>query len=112
MQNGEHHRNRTWRPACSTGSLVLAGAAVIKTLLEAAEHTIEEAVTAVRASQAREVAQAAHILKGSCANVETDRLRGLCQQLENLGNFRVATTRFRSVGGNERRIRPCAHGTS
>ena len=37
------------------------------------------------AYQAREVAQAAHILKGSCSNEGADRLRGLCQQLEKLG---------------------------
>ena len=58
---------------------------VVKTFLETSERTIEKAETAIHTSQAAELAQAAHSLKGSCSNLGATRLRELCQQLENLG---------------------------
>jgi len=45
----------------------------------------EKAVAALRSSQATDLEEAAHKLKGSCSNLGAARLRDLCQQLEKLG---------------------------
>jgi HPt (histidine-containing phosphotransfer) domain-containing protein len=39
----------------------------------------------LRSSQATDLEEAAHKLKGSCSNLGAARLRDLCQQLEKLG---------------------------
>ena len=83
-RTGPLPRATNLQPLIDTGLETIVPS-VIRTFLETAERTIEEATVAVRASQAVEVALAAHILKGSCSNLGAARLRELCQQLENLG---------------------------
>jgi two-component system sensor histidine kinase/response regulator len=58
---------------------------LIEIFLDTAPHDIEKAVAALRSSQATDLEEAAHKLKGSCSNLGAARLRDLCQQLEKLG---------------------------
>jgi two-component system sensor histidine kinase/response regulator len=58
---------------------------LIEIFLETAPRDIEKAVAALRSSQATDLEEAAHKLKGSCSNLGAARLRDLCQQLEKLG---------------------------
>ncbi|HET9377171.1 MAG TPA: response regulator [Chthoniobacterales bacterium] len=58
---------------------------LIEIFLETAPRDIERAATALRGSNATELEEAAHKLKGSCGNLGAARLRDLCQQLEKLG---------------------------
>jgi two-component system, sensor histidine kinase and response regulator len=58
---------------------------LIEIFLETAPRDIEKAATALRGSDATELEEAAHKLKGSCGNLGAARLRDLCQQLEKLG---------------------------
>jgi len=58
---------------------------LIEIFLETAPRDIEKAGGALRSSQATDLEDAAHKLKGSCSNLGAARLRDLCQQLEKLG---------------------------
>jgi signal transduction histidine kinase/DNA-binding response OmpR family regulator len=58
---------------------------LVEIFLDTAPHDIEKAVAALRSSQATDLEEAAHKLKGSCSNLGAARLRDLCQQLEKLG---------------------------
>jgi two-component system, sensor histidine kinase and response regulator len=58
---------------------------LIEIFLETAPRDIEKAGGALRSSQAADLEDAAHKLKGSCSNLGAARLRDLCQQLEKLG---------------------------
>ena len=58
---------------------------LIEIFLDTAPRDIEKAVAALRSSQATDLEDAAHKLKGSCSNLGAARLRDLCQQLEKLG---------------------------
>ena len=55
---------------------------LIEIFLETAPRTIEAARKALNDPQARELAQAAHLLNGSCGNFGAERLRELCSRLE------------------------------
>jgi HPt (histidine-containing phosphotransfer) domain-containing protein len=81
---------------------------LITLFLERAPRTIETAETALRASHASELTRAAHDLKGSCSNLGANRLRQLCQQLEDLGqseSLQTAPEVFRSVEAEFARVR-------
>jgi HPt (histidine-containing phosphotransfer) domain-containing protein len=58
---------------------------LIEIFLESAPRDIEKATAALCNSQATDLEEAAHKLKGSCSNLGAARLRDLCQQLEKLG---------------------------
>jgi len=77
-------------PATNLQSIVDAGMGdiiprLIEIFLETAPLDIEKARAALRSSQATDLEEAAHKLKGSCGNLGAARLRDLCQQLEKLG---------------------------
>jgi two-component system, sensor histidine kinase and response regulator len=58
---------------------------LIEIFLETAPRDLEKASAAVCSSQATDLEEAAHKLKGSCGNLGAMRLRDLCQRLEKLG---------------------------
>jgi two-component system sensor histidine kinase/response regulator len=77
-------------PATDLQSLINSGMGdivpqLIEIFLETAPQDIAKAGAALRSSQATDLEDAAHKLKGSCSNLGAARLRELCQQLENLG---------------------------
>ena len=59
---------------------------LIEIFLETAPRTIETARKALSDSRAKELAQAAHCLSGSCSNFGAARLRELCRRLEEVGH--------------------------
>ncbi len=88
--NAEEANTELLPPATNLQSIVDAGMGdiiprLIEIFLETAPLDIEKAVAAVRSSQATDLEEAAHKLKGSCGNLGAARLRDLCQQLEKLG---------------------------
>jgi two-component system, sensor histidine kinase and response regulator len=88
--NAEEANTEPLPPATNLQSIVDAGMGdiiprLIEIFLETAPLDIEKAVVAVRSSQAADLEEAAHKLKGSCGNLGAARLRDLCQQLEKLG---------------------------
>jgi two-component system, sensor histidine kinase and response regulator len=88
--NAEEANTEPLPPATNLQSIVDAGMGdiiprLIEIFLETAPLDIEKAVAAVRSSQATDLEEAAHKLKGSCGNLGAARLRDLCQQLEKLG---------------------------
>jgi HPt (histidine-containing phosphotransfer) domain-containing protein len=58
---------------------------LIEIFLETAPRTIEVGRNALGDSRARELADAAHQLRGSCSNFGAERLRELCKRLEEAG---------------------------
>jgi len=58
---------------------------LIEIFLETAPRDLEKARGAARSSQATDLAEAAHKLKGSCGNLGATRLRDICQRLEKVG---------------------------
>jgi two-component system, sensor histidine kinase and response regulator len=88
--NAEEGNAEPLTPAINLQSIVDAGMGdiiprLIEIFLETAPLDIEKAGAAVRSSQATDLEEAAHKLKGSCGNLGAARLRDLCQQLEKLG---------------------------
>lgn len=58
---------------------------LIEIFLETAPGTVETARKALGDSQAKELAEAAHRLRGSCSNFGAVQLRELCKRLEDVG---------------------------
>ncbi|HEX3446260.1 MAG TPA: CHASE3 domain-containing protein [Chthoniobacterales bacterium] len=58
---------------------------LIEIFLQTAPRDIEQAVAAVHNSDATDLEDAAHRLKGGCSNLGAARLRELCQQMEEHG---------------------------
>jgi CheY-like chemotaxis protein/HPt (histidine-containing phosphotransfer) domain-containing protein len=88
--NAEAANSEPLPPATNLQSIVDAGMGdiiprLIEIFLETAPLDIEKARAALRSSQATDLEEAAHKLKGSCSNLGAARLRDLCQQLEKLG---------------------------
>jgi len=59
---------------------------LIEIFLETTPRTIGAARKALSDSRAKELAQAAHSLSGSCSNFGAGRLRELCRRLEEVGH--------------------------
>ena len=81
---------------------------LIEIFLETAPRTIETARKALDDSHARELAEAAHSLRGSCGNFGAVHLRELCKRLEDVGrgeSLRAAPELFESVEEEFGRVR-------
>ena len=88
--NGGPAETEPLPPAIDLQSIIDAGMAdiiprLIEIFLESAPSDINKARAALHASDATDLEEAAHKLKGSSGNLGATRLRDLCQQLENLG---------------------------
>jgi CheY-like chemotaxis protein/HPt (histidine-containing phosphotransfer) domain-containing protein len=86
----EPGENESLPPAIDLQPLFNAGMGhivpqLIEIFLRTAPGDIEKAAAAVRNSDATDLEDAAHKLKGSCSNLGAARLRDFCQRLEKLG---------------------------